>query len=84
LNLSDCVSTRRSAPDTTQPPRRWLRVGPAAEYLGIGVSTLDKLRFTGGGPPYSKLGATVIYDVADLDAWAAARKVRSTSQRPAA
>jgi hypothetical protein len=62
--------------------QRWLRTPDAALYLAVGISTLNKLRVWGGGPAYSKLGATVVYDVADLDAWAAARKVRSTSQKP--
>jgi predicted DNA-binding transcriptional regulator AlpA len=61
-------------------PRRWLRVGPAAAHLGIGIGTLNKLRTYGGAPRYAKLGATVVYDPADLDAWAAERKVGSTSQ----
>jgi Helix-turn-helix domain len=74
---------RLSPPDPA--PRRWLRALVAAAYLGVGASTLNKLRLTGGGPIYSKLlGGVVLYDVADLDAWAEARKVRSTSQRLAA
>jgi hypothetical protein len=85
VHPSDWAESRKVALDAIPPPRRWLRVGLAAEYLGIGVGTLNKLRLTGGGPIYSKLlGGVVLYDVADLDAWAEARKVRSTSQRPAA
>ncbi len=41
----------------------------AAEYLGLGKSTLDKLRVTGGGPAFIKIGKRVVYDPADLDAW---------------
>jgi hypothetical protein len=65
------------------PPhwRAWLRVGPAAAHLGVGVGTLNKLRISGAGPPYAKLGHVVVYHPDDLDAWAAARKVRSTSER---
>ena len=63
-----------------QPTLRWLRVGAAAAHLGTGVGTLNKLRTYGGGPPYAKLGAVVVYDPADLNAWAAERKVRSTSE----
>jgi hypothetical protein len=61
--------------------RKWLRSKPAAEYLDIGESTLAKLRCYGGGPPFAKLGNTVIYDIADLDAFAEARKVRNTSDQ---
>ena len=58
-----------------------LRVPAAAQYLGVGKSTLDKLRMTGGGPVYSKLGRKiVVYDVADLEAFAAARRRHSTSE----
>lgn len=57
-----------------------LRTPAAAEYLGMGESTLEKLRLTGDGPRYSKLGKrTVVYDEGDLDEYAAARRRRSTS-----
>jgi excisionase family DNA binding protein len=84
VHPSDYAELWHAAQSASKPSRRWLRVKPAAEYLGVGVSTLNKLRISGGGPSYSKLGATVLYDAADLDAWAEARKVCSTSQRPAA
>ena len=62
-------------------PHRKLRAPDAAAYLGIGKSTLDKLRMSGNGPVYSKLGdKIVIYDIADLDVYAAARRRRSTSE----
>jgi predicted DNA-binding transcriptional regulator AlpA len=69
-----------AGPGTAAPERRWLRVSAAAAHLGIGVGTLNKLRIYGGGPKYAKIGHTVIYDQADLDAWATERKVRSTSE----
>ena len=72
-------STRSKAGSIT-PTRRWLRVRAAAAHLDVGVGTMNKLRIYGGGPPYSKLGAIVVYDVADLDRWAEERKVSSTSQ----
>lgn len=75
------ITAQTSTPATIQPGRRWLRVRAAAAYLAIGVGTLNKLRVLGGGPPYSKLGHTVVYDSTDLDAWVAARRVRSTSER---
>ncbi len=61
--------------------RRWLRSRRAAKHLGVGESTLAKLRCYGGGPPFVKLGNTVIYDIEDLDAFAEARKVRNTSDQ---
>ena len=43
-------------------------------------STLNRMRVTGDGPLYSKLGRRVIYDVGDLDAWIEARKRRFTGE----
>lgn len=54
-------------------------VDAAAEHIGLSVSTLNKLRVFGGGPVFLKLGRRVKYDVADLDAWLASRRRRSTS-----
>jgi hypothetical protein len=70
--------TARKAID--QSNTKWLRVSDAAVHLGVGVGTLNKLRTYGGGPRYAKLGSTVIYDVEDLNSWAEARKVHSTSE----
>lgn len=52
-----------------------MRVRQAADYIGVSKSLLDKLRCYGGGPAYAKLGVSVIYNTADLDAWVAARRV---------
>jgi predicted DNA-binding transcriptional regulator AlpA len=60
-------------------PRKKLDTQKASDYLGLGKSTLDKLRLTGGGPAFFKVGARVVYDPADLDAWIAQHKRRSTS-----
>lgn len=55
----------------------------AARRLGLSASTLEKLRCLGGGPAYLKLGRRVVYEPTDLDAWKAARRTLSTSQRVA-
>ena len=60
---------------------RYLRTTGAAEYIGLTKSTLEKLRLTGGGPVFSKLGRTVVYDRTDLDAWVASRRRQSTSDQ---
>ena len=52
---------------------------PAGAYLGISGRWLEKLRVIGGGPIYYKFGRRVLYRKEDLDAWAAARRRRSTS-----
>lgn len=53
----------------------YLRVPQAAAHLGVSKSLLDKLRCRGGGPAYAKLGSTIVYQAADLDAWVAARRI---------
>lgn len=63
---------------------RRLKTPDAAEYLGVSVSTLEKLRVKGGGPEYLKLGRGVVYDTRDLDKWLEASRRRSTSDTKAA
>lgn len=60
--------------------RRRLKTKQAADYVGLGESTLEKFRIIGGGPVYEKLGRSVVYDVNDLERWAASRKRSNTSQ----
>ena len=60
------------APDILPTPE-------AATYLRLSKPTLERLRLTGEGPPYAKLGKAVRYRRADLDAWLASRLIRSTS-----
>lgn len=52
----------------------------AARYCGVGKSTLEKLRMTGGGPAYLKPTRSVSYQVSDLDAWLDRSRRRSTSE----
>jgi hypothetical protein len=57
-----------------------LRTQGAADYLGLSVSYLEKLRVRGGGPRFAAMGRAVTYAVADLDAWASARTVGNTAE----
>ncbi len=50
-----------------------------AAFLGLSPRTLDRYRVTGDGPPFHRFGNRVRYARADVEAWAAARRVRSTS-----
>ena len=59
---------------------RYKDVNEAADYLRSSKSTLDKLRGTGNGPRFSKIGKRVIYDITDLDAYAERNKRASTSE----
>lgn len=62
------------------PSRRpKLRTRDAATYTGLAKSTLEKLRVTGGGAIYIRVGRVVLYDPDDLDAWLAAHRRKTTS-----
>ncbi len=63
--------------------RKKLDTVEAAQYIGLGKSTLDKLRVVGGGPAFIKVGARVVYDPADLDAWLSKHRRVSTSDSTA-
>lgn len=56
----------------------------AAAHCGLAPATMATLRCRGGGPPYFKIGRRVVYARDDLDAWLAARRVRSTADSPKA
>jgi excisionase family DNA binding protein len=57
-----------------------LNVKAAAKRLGLSKPHLDRLRITGGGPKFVKLGRRVVYRVADLDDWLEANLRSSTSE----
>lgn len=58
-----------------------LNTEEAARYLRLAASTLNKMRLTGGGPTFIKLGPRrVVYSMADLNRWLVARRRRSTSE----
>jgi len=57
-----------------------LTVRQAADYLGLGVSTLNKWRCHGGGPIFIKMGRAVRYRLEDLDAFVINARTRSTSE----
>jgi Helix-turn-helix domain len=65
-------------------PSVFLTVVEAAALLRISEITLSRWRIQGCGPPYRKFGRRVVYDRADLIAWADAQRKQSTSERPAA
>jgi predicted DNA-binding transcriptional regulator AlpA len=60
-----------------------LTADAAAELLGLATSTLAKLRLSGNGPVYCKLGRRVVYRREDLEAWLESRVVRNTSDADA-
>jgi len=72
---------RPKASEATQAPgpAGLISAAQAAAFLGLKPQTLAKMRLQGKSPPYHKIGSRVLYHVADLDAWIAERKQRSTS-----
>ena len=67
------------AESQTAPNPCMLIAKDAAAYLGVAKQTLAKMRWSDDSPPYFKVGRQVVYDRAELDAWLALRKRRSTS-----
>ena len=67
---------------TTQIPVT-LTADEAAKILGLAPSTLAKMRVTGNGPVYCKLGRRVVYRPADLEQWLQSRTTRDTSDADA-
>ena len=54
---------------TDTSPRPFLRTKAVAERYGMSKSFFEKLRVSGGGPPYRKVGTAVLYCPAELDDW---------------
>lgn len=50
-----------------------------ARRTPLSRATYQKLRRTGGGPPYSRCGARIVYSWADVQAWIAANQVREAA-----
>lgn len=58
----------------------WMRPKEAEAHSKIASSTLAKMRLTGNGPPFTKLGSIVLYNRELLDEWLLARTRTSTSE----
>jgi hypothetical protein len=58
---------------------RKLPVQEAAAHLNLSVSCLNKKRVDGSGPPFLKLGRRIVYDIYDLERWAAQTRRLHTS-----
>lgn len=48
---------------------RFLNEKELADWLGVSVSTVRNWRYTYQGPPVQKVGRSVRYDVAAVEAW---------------
>lgn len=67
-------------PESTEMLRR----DAAARFLGLATQTLDNWRSAGRGPRFVKMGARVLYERAELEAFKAANTRQSTAAPGAA
>jgi excisionase family DNA binding protein len=54
----------------------------AATLLHLSERTLERFRVSGTGPKFVRLGRSIRYRLADVEAFIALRIVGSTSERP--
>ena len=59
--------------------RIYMSTREAAALLGLSPRTMDRYRVNGEGPPFHRFGNRVRYLRADIEAWAAERRMTSTS-----
>lgn len=59
--------------------RGMMRVRDAARFLSLSASYLNKLRCSGGGPAFCKVGRRVLYHPDDLERWLDRHRRVSTS-----
>ena len=71
---------RHRAQKTKVHDGQWLPAREAADYCGLGFSTMAKMRLTGEGPEFSKVGAKVLYYRPNLDRYLHGRSRVNTSQ----
>lgn len=79
------VATPLYSPAMTTHEERLVDTDGAAEILGVSRWHLIRLRCQGGGPPYIRLGRTVVrYRPADVLQWALDQRVDSVADERAA
>ena len=66
------------------PSFRLLRARQAAAAMGVTVGTLAKMRLTGRGPAFIRVGRAICYDQRELTRWLEARTFTSTAEAAAA
>jgi hypothetical protein len=73
------IKAHAEAPVTRSIPKRYFSPKEAADYLGVGHSTLSIHRMNGTGPAFIKWGTNLRYDILELDHWMAERAVTGRS-----
>jgi hypothetical protein len=59
---------------------RFLNQRETAEALRVSPRSLERWRVSGFGPRFVKAGRRVLYSEQEVEAWASARSVQSTSE----
>jgi predicted DNA-binding transcriptional regulator AlpA len=77
--MAPVEARRQDMLDNPKEFRAKLTTPQAAAFVGLGVSSLEKLRVRGDGPAFLKIGRRVVYDAGDLEQWLAKHKRASTS-----
>ncbi|MFZ6761308.1 helix-turn-helix transcriptional regulator [Pseudoroseomonas sp. WGS1072] len=72
---------KASVGELPQASHRWASCDETARYARLSARYLERLRITGDGPPFCKIGRRVVYDLGEIDRWLNGRKVASTSER---
>lgn len=63
----------------TNNPLGLINQAELAEMLGKSEAWAERSRWDGSGPPYVKIGKSVMYRVTDVEAWLAGQTRTSTS-----
>jgi predicted DNA-binding transcriptional regulator AlpA len=61
-----------------------MRTPQAALYISKSQSWLNKSRSNASGPPFMRLGGTIVYAATDLDAWMHERRVAANDNQEVA
>ena len=63
---------------------RLIRPPQLADALGITPGTLAKMRLSGRGPKFCRVGRAIAYDPREVERWLCERTFRSTAEATAA
>lgn len=68
-------------PDNSNKIPKLLNQAQVAEMLNLSVKWCERKRWSGGGPPYRKIGASVRYELSDVLAYINSHpKISNSSQ----
>jgi hypothetical protein len=66
---------------TPPTPPHTLSCADTSHYIGLGLWWLKQARRKGTGPAYIRIGRTIRYRVADLDAWLLKHRIETRESR---